>query len=357
MTEHQRKVKKLSDLGNQSSLDNQEKVLEGSNIEVDRISGQADENRGPTLIGSASRGSQKSGEAGTDGRESFLERVDMFKQPITYLTLNGQRSRKTSLGGLFTLVTIFLFSLMLYLKIELASYREARQAEGRSQTPLAESFNKEASGRSLHSFGDQSFTEKNIRFTEQKEVDLTWMNYTEFIDPFKQNLNKISIIFNDGGRRETLEESMYLPNQIGASKDGIRSNDLSALKGDWPDNRENFAKFLRYEISTSYQNKNENSTQEITKLHKYDSMKNIYMNGGDDPYSIFPRIDITDYIYLMGDVNSDDYESMKAYTQFKIKLNWLEIQKEAFTRTQDWMQTNAKAGYDIDQAQNDAWCP
>ena len=49
------------------------------------------------------------------------------------------------------------------------------------------------------------------------------------------------------------------------------------------------------------------------------------MPGGDDQYSIFPRVDITDCIYLMGDYNSDDYESMKAYTQFKMKLNWLEI--------------------------------
>jgi len=57
------------------------------------------------------------------------------------------------------------------------------------------------------------------------------------------------------------------------------------------------------------------------------------MNGGDDLFSIFPRIDITDHIYLMGDYHSDDYKSMKAFTQFKIKVDWLEIQKEAFART------------------------
>jgi hypothetical protein len=68
------------------------------------------------------------------------------------------------------------------------------------------------SGRSLRSSGDTTFTDKNMRFTEQKEVDLAWMNYTEFINPFKKNLNKISIIFNEGGRRELIEEGMYLPN-------------------------------------------------------------------------------------------------------------------------------------------------
>lgn len=86
------------------------------------------------------------------------------------------------------------------------------------------------------------------------------MNYTEFIDPFKKNLNKVSIIFNEGGRRETVEESWYLSNVKGAKKEEIRTNDLSALKTDWPDNRENFAKFLRFQISTFYQNKNDNST-------------------------------------------------------------------------------------------------
>jgi hypothetical protein len=36
------------------------------------------------------------------------------------------------------------------------------------------------------------------------------MNYTDFIRPFEKNLNKISIIFNDNGHREMIEEEMYL---------------------------------------------------------------------------------------------------------------------------------------------------
>jgi hypothetical protein len=39
----------------------------------------------------------------------------------------------------------------------------------------------------------------------------------------------------------------------------------------------------------------------------------------------------------MGDYFSNDFESMKAYTEFKIKVNWLEIQKEALAATKDWI--------------------
>lgn len=154
---------------------------------------------------------------------------------------------------------------------------------------------------------------------------MSWMNYTEFINPFKKNVNKISIIFNEGARRETAEEGLYLPNQIGRSVGELRANDLAGVKGDWPANRADFGKFIRFELSTFYQNKHENSTQEITKVHNFDSSRDLRMPAGDDTFSIFPRIEITDHIYLMGDYSSDDYKSPKAFTQFKMKLNWLEI--------------------------------
>ena len=80
-------------------------------------------------------------------------------------------------------MTVFFFSLALYLKTELVRIKENQQGERR----LLESLE----GRSLASAGDQVFSEKNIRFTESNEVDLASMNYTEFINPFKKNLNKI----------------------------------------------------------------------------------------------------------------------------------------------------------------------
>lgn len=73
-------------------------------------------------------------------------------------------------------------------------------------------------------------------------------------------------------------------------------------------------------------------------------MRSLFLPNGDDSYTVFPRVDITEHVYLMGDYMSEDYESMKAYTQFKIKTDWLEIQKEAFDLTLDYISSQASTG-------------
>ena len=39
---------------------------------------------------------------------------------------------------------------------------------------------------------------------------------------------------------------------------------------------------------------------------------------------------------------------MKAYTTFKIKLDWLEVQKEAFSTTQDQINDKLKQGMKVE---------
>lgn len=205
-------------------------------------------------------------------------------------------------------MTIVLFCLGVQLKV---SSEMSKSAEG---APAAVGPGATGQRRILPSKGDQSSTEANIRFVETKDVDMSTMNYTDFIRPFENNLNKISIIFNDGGRREMIEEEMYLSNKRGIDKSTIRTIAKDDLKGDWSGNIDDYAKFLRYELSTVYQKKNKNSTKDFKKVHRFDSLKDIYQPEGEDSYSVFPRIDITDHIYLMGDYFGDDYASMKAYT-------------------------------------------
>ena len=152
------------------------------------------------------------------------------------------------------------------------------------------------------------------------------MNYTEFIRPFEKNLKRVSIIFNDGGRREQIEEQLTLLNDENVDPSTVRKVPFDTIKSDWSDNIKDNAKFLRYEISTTYQNANKNSLQrDFKKVHRFDSLADLYQPMDQDLFSIFPRVDITDHIYLMGDYFSNDFESMKAYTEFKIKINWLEI--------------------------------
>ena len=125
---------------------------------------------------------------------------------------------------------------------------------------------------------------------------------------------------------------MYLPNEKGVNPEEVREVEKDDYKGDWPENIEEYAKFLRYELSTVYQNKNGNSTKEFKQVHRFDSMKSIFQPEGDDDFSIFPRIDITDYVYLFGDYFVHDLKEMKAYTEFKIKVDWLEVHKETWDR-------------------------
>jgi hypothetical protein len=110
---------------------------------------------------------------------------------------------------------------------------------------------------------------------------------------------------------------------------------------------DDFAKFYRYELSTTYQNKNKDAP-DITKVHKFDSLKDLYKPQGDDSFTVFPRMDITDYVYLMGDYQSDNFDSMKAYTTFKIKLDWLEVQKEAYDITQDQISARISEGMTVE---------
>ena len=103
-----------------------------------------------------------------------------------------------------------------------------------------------------------------------------------------------------------IEERMYLPNQKGVIPEEVREIDHGDYKGDWAKNIAEYSKFLRYELSTVYQHKNKNSTEEFKKVHQFDSMKDLFQPEGDDDYTIFPRIDITDYVYLYGDYFSND---------------------------------------------------
>jgi hypothetical protein len=55
----------------------------------------------------------------------------------------------------------------------------------------------------------------------------------------------------------------------------------------------------------------------------------IIDSNNDDEFSVFPRLDITSDIYLMGDYYSTNYDQMKAYTNLKIKFDYYNVVKAA----------------------------
>ena len=62
-----------------------------------------------------------------------------------------------------------------------------------------------------------------------------------------------------------------------------------------------------------------------TKVKHFNSLKDVYMLETKDLFSIFPRLDISDGIYMLGDYFNTDYSQPKAWTEFNIKVDWLEV--------------------------------
>lgn len=69
------------------------------------------------------------------------------------------------------------------------------------------------------------------------------MNYTDFIRPFEKNLKKISIIFNEGNRRELIEEEMYMRNHpdVEDPDKNVRTIEKNKVKGKWNDDFDDYA--------------------------------------------------------------------------------------------------------------------
>ena len=109
------------------------------------------------------------------------------------------------------MLTVFIFAVSVCTKLQMVMQRQEATVVGTGQSRNISHIAK-GSGRLLASQGDSAFTDKNMRFVETKDVDLQRMNYTEPINPFEKNINKISIIFNDGNKRERIDSAMYMPN-------------------------------------------------------------------------------------------------------------------------------------------------
>lgn len=45
-----------------------------------------------------------------------------------------------------------------------------------------------------------------------------------------------------------------------------------------------------------------------TKIHHFDSAKDMFLQKGDDLFTIMPRLDIKDKVLMMGDYYSTDFD-------------------------------------------------
>lgn len=171
--------------------------------------------------------------------------------------------------------------------------------------------------------GSTFYSTKNFKWVETTQVSHASQNLTKPINPFDISLNNIQIIFNQGDSREQIEKQMY-----NKGDSNLRELERDDIKGDFADSIDDGAKYLRYTLKTY-----SSDPKTKTKVKNFDSEKDLYIPNGDDNFSIFPRIDIKYGIKLLGSYFDTDYKTEKTWSEFEIKINWLEIHKKAFEKT------------------------
>jgi hypothetical protein len=76
----------------------------------------------------------------------------------------------------------------------------------------------------------------------------------------------------------------------------LRKIALDDLKSAFADSKADAAPLFRYQLKTTYIKGKNGKKTKYEKVKNFDSVKDIYMPDGDDNFSVFPRLDITDGI-------------------------------------------------------------
>jgi len=86
------------------------------------------------------RSSQQKGKGlntSNDGGNTILEHIDMFKQPVIHLREDGRKSIPSSTGGIFTLLTVLIFSGCMLLKISSVTSSGGAELSNRAEVTHA----------------------------------------------------------------------------------------------------------------------------------------------------------------------------------------------------------------------------
>ena len=91
---------------------------------------------------------------------------------------------------------------------------------------------------------------------------------------------------------------------------------------------------------------------------KYYSLSDLVIDDSD-PFSVFPKLDISKSMHVMGDYNSNDYSQMKTSTKFEIKADFYQIQQEAYDRARAYFDTEVTDALGVisDGEWGDGGCP
>lgn len=98
-------------------------------------------------------------------------------------------------------------------------------------------------------------------------------------------------------------------------------------------NFESLSEYLMFKVSTTYITGDQGKSPEELGIAKetFLPLSDLIMDDSD-PWQVFPKLNIADHIWILGDYFDSDYSKIKSSTKFEIKADFYKIQMDAWTR-------------------------
>ena len=171
-------------------------------------------------------------------------------------------------------------------------------------------------------FGPGYYSDVNFKFEESVATDLYEELPTNSINAGQAGIKAMKIALSDEAERTLLEkENAFM--QIAGVTNGTdfskyvyneRASEVVDATDDWME-------YITYQMTNIYlrgtaPDKEDTAAEDENRFIQYVTFEPDQLNL--DKFGLFPELDITNYVNLMGDMYSQNTELMKAYSRFEI---------------------------------------
>ena len=280
--------------------------------------------------------------------ETCLSKVDIYGKP-EQLQYKGKSSYRTSTGGILTVAALLLCGSALVSKVfsgpssstsaeDPASFNiNLIETSSTNLTAANQTISPKVSlNEQLKQFGADFYSENNFKFLEQQLKDLDVSTYTSPLSVKDNGISDVAIIFQQADIRDTVESAMVYWD----TTDEVQVAMLKERQKNFQDKMDDYGKYLRFKIENTYlKGKNSKGDGKDYKTSKEYTSADITLTDGKN---FFPKLYIGDQISLMGDYTQEDLTQMRAYTTFAVKLDYVNIMKEALENTIEYKDDTEK---------------
>lgn len=196
-------------------------------------------------------------------------------------------------------------------------------------------------------FGPGYYSDVNFKFEENVATDLFEELPTNALNAGLSGIKKMSIALSDEAERELLEKETAFW-QIAKVTNGTdftkyvyneRASDVEEANDDW-------MKYIKFQQTNIFLRGTapdpENSAEEsVNRFVQYNTYEPDQLNM--DKFGLFPELDITNYVNLMGDMYNQNTELMKAYSRFEIQIDYYQLQYKSKELVKDLLKYLEKA--------------